>query len=194
MDEQGLVSRSKTGDIEAFNELVELYQRPVYNLAMRMLANAESAEDATQDTFVSAYRAIGGFRGGSFKSWILRIAANSCRDKMRVARRTQATSLDDLMDEVGDFIADDQSESPEDYAQRRELGRLLAASLACLPEEQRLVVVLSDVQELSYEEIAQVAGISLGTVKSRLNRARLRLRDLLRQRVELLPPEFRQYM
>lgn len=193
MDEQELISRSQSGDIQAFNDLVELYQRQVYNLALRMLGSAETAEDATQDTFVSAYRAIAGFRGGSFKAWILRIAANSCRDKMRVSRRASIVSLDNLMEEVGDFIADDKTESPEDYAQRRELGRLLDGSLARLPEDQRLVVVLSDIQGLTYEEIAQVIGISLGTVKSRLSRARLRLRELLLQRRELLPDEFRQY-
>jgi RNA polymerase sigma-70 factor (ECF subfamily) len=193
MDEQELISRSQSGDIQAFNDLVELYQRQVYNVALRMLGSAETAEDATQDTFVSAYRAIARFRGGSFKAWILRIAANSCRDKMRVSRRASIVSLDSLMEEVGDFIADDRAESPEDYAERRELGRLLDGSLAHLPEDQRLVVVLSDIQGLTYEEIAQVIGISLGTVKSRLSRARLRLRELLLQRRELLPDEFRQY-
>ena len=191
MEEKNLIARSQAGDIQAFNDLVELYQRQVYNLALRMLGNAETAEDAAQDTFISAYGAIARFRGGSFKAWILRIAANSCRDKMRVARRASVTSLDNLIAEAGDFIADEAAESPEDYAQRRELGRHLAESLARLPEDQRLVVVLSDVQELTYEEIAQVTGASLGTVKSRLNRARSRLRDMLRQRAELLPPEFR---
>ncbi len=191
MDEKDLIARSQAGDIQAFNDLVELYQRQVYNLALRMLGNAETAEDAAQDTFISAYGAIARFRGGSFKAWILRIAANSCRDKMRVARRASVTSLDNLIAEAGDFIADEAEESPEDYAQRRELGRHLAESLVRLPEDQRLVVVLSDVQELTYEEIAQVTGASLGTVKSRLNRARSRLRDMLRQRAELLPPEFR---
>ncbi len=193
MDEQELISRSQSGDIQAFNDLVELYQRQVYNVALRMLGSAETAEDATQDTFVSAYKAIAKFRGGSFKAWILRITANSCRDKLRVSRRASIVSLDNLMEEVGDFIADDKAESPEDYAERRELGRLLAGSLASLPEDQRIVVVLSDVQGLTYEEIAQVIGISLGTVKSRLSRARLRLRELLLQHRELLPDEFRQY-
>jgi RNA polymerase sigma-70 factor (ECF subfamily) len=193
MNEQDLISRSQAGDLQAFNDLVELYQRSVFNLALRMLGSAETAEDATQDTFVSAYRAIARFRGGSFKAWVFKIAANSCRDKMRSARRASVTSLDNLIAEAGDFIADDDTESPEDYAERRELGRLLADSLARLPEDQRLVVMLSDVQGLSYEEIAQVTGASLGTVKSRLNRARSRLRDLLLQRGELLPFEFRQY-
>jgi len=192
MNERDLISRSQSGDLQAFNDLVEIYQRSVYNLALRMLGSAETAEDATQDTFIAAYRGMARFRGGSFKAWVFKIAANSCRDKMRSSRRASVTSLDNLIEEAGDFIADDEAESPEDFAERRELGRLLSGSLSCLPEDQRLVVVLSDVQGLSYEEIAQVTGVSLGTVKSRLNRARSRLRDLLRQRRELLPPEFRQ--
>lgn len=192
MEEQEFISRSQAGDVDAFNQLVERYQRLVYNLALRMLGNAETAEDATQDTFVSAYRAIGRFRGGSFKAWILRIAANSCRDKMRIARRALVTSLDNLMEEAGDFITDDKTESPEDYAQRRELGRFINEGLTHLPEDQRLVVILSDIQGLSYEEISQATSSSLGTVKSRLNRGRARLRDFLLQRRELLPAEFRQ--
>jgi RNA polymerase sigma-70 factor (ECF subfamily) len=191
MDEQELVSRSKSGDVEAFNLLVEQYQRLVYNLALRMLGNSEAAEDTSQDTFLSAYKAIGKFRGGSFKSWVLRIAVNSCHDKLRVARRYRVVSLDALMLEIGDLPQADNNESPEDYALRRELGRFLNEGLAHLPEDQRLAVILSDVQGLSYEEVAQVAGCSLGTVKSRLNRGRTRLRDFLLQREELLPSEFR---
>jgi RNA polymerase sigma-70 factor (ECF subfamily) len=191
MDEQELVSRSKSGDVEAFNLLVEQYQRLVYNLALRMLGNSEAAEDTSQDTFLSAYKAIGKFRGGSFKSWVLRIAVNSCHDKLRVARRYRVVSLDALMLEIGDLPQADNNESPEDYALRRELGRFLNEGLAHLPEDQRLAVILSDVQGLSYEEVAQVAGCSLGTVKSRLNRGRTRLRDFLLQREELLPSKFR---
>jgi len=191
MDEQELVSRSKSGDVEAFNLLVEQYQRLVFNLALRMLGNSEAAEDASQDTFLSAYKAIGKFRGGSFKSWVLRIAVNSCHDKLRVARRYRVVSLDTLMLEIGDLPQADNNESPEDYALRRELGRFLNEGLAHLPEDQRLAVILSDIQGLSYEEVAQVAGCSLGTVKSRLNRGRTRLRDFLLQREELLPSKFR---
>ena len=191
MDEQDLISRSKSGDVEAFNLLVEQYQRMVYNLALRMLGNAEAAEDASQDTFISAYKAIGKFRGGSFKSWVLRIAANSCHDKLRVARRYRVVSLDTLLLESDELPQANNNESPEDYALRRELGRFLNEGLTHLPEDQRLVVILSDVQGLSYEEVAQATGSSLGTVKSRLNRGRTRLRDFLLQREELLPSKFR---
>jgi len=193
MEEQELISRCQSGDVASFNLLVERYQRLVYNLALRMLGDAVTAEDATQDTFISAYKAIGRFRGGSFKAWLLRITANSCHDRLRVSRRAGVTSLDGLIEEAGDFIRDDTSESPEEYAQRRELSRVLSSGLAHLPEEQRLVVVLSDIQGLSYEEISQATGCSLGTVKSRLNRGRLRMRDFLRRHGELLPAEFRQH-
>ncbi len=190
MDEQELISRSKNGDVDAFNWLVEQYQRLVYNLALRMLGNAEAAEDASQDTFLSAYRAIDKFRGGSFKSWVLRIAANSCHDKQRVIRRYRVVSLDTLL-ETDDLPQSNNAESPEDYALRRELGRFLNDGLSHLPEDQRLAVILSDVEGLSYDEVAQVAGCSLGTVKSRLNRGRTRLRDFLLQHEELLPSKFR---
>jgi RNA polymerase sigma-70 factor (ECF subfamily) len=191
MDEHDLIERSQSGDIGAFNCLVEQYQRLVYSVSLRMLGDPERAEDATQDTFISAYRAISKFRGGSFKAWIMRITSNACHDKMRVARRSQAASLDCLIEESGDFIRDDRAESPEEYALRRELGRTIGEGLAVLPEDQRLVVVLCDVQGLSYEEAAEAMKCSLGTVKSRLNRGRTRLRDFLVQRPELLPREFR---
>jgi len=192
MDEQKLISRSKKGDVEAFNLLVEQYQRMAYNLALRMLGDSEGAADACQDAFLSAYRAIGKFRGGSFKSWILRITANSCHDRQRVARRSRTVSLDDMLlgpDDLPDNS--DGIESPEDYALRRELGRLINEGLGYLPADQRLVVILSDIQGLSYEEAAHVAGCSLGTVKSRLNRGRTRMRDFLIQNEELLPRKFR---
>lgn len=191
MDEHELISRSQAGDVESFNQLVEQYQRLVYNLALRMLGSAEAAEDATQDTFLSAFKAIDKFRGGSFKAWILRIAANSCHDKLRVARRCRVMSLDTLLIEPEALPQSDNSDSPEDHALRQELGRLLNDGLAQLPEDQRLVIILSDIQGFSYQEIAQVAGCSLGTVKSRLNRGRTRLRDFLLKRQELLPPQFR---
>lgn len=191
MDEHELISRSRDGDVEAFNLLIEQYQRLVYNLSLRMLGNSEAAQDASQDTFLSAYKAIGKFRGGSFKAWILRIAANSCHDKLRVARRYSVISLDTMLIEPEALPQSDNADSPEDHALRKELGRFLNEGLAHLPEDQRLVIVLSDIQGFSYEEIARVAGCSLGTVKSRLNRGRTRLKGFLLQRKELLPPEFR---
>jgi RNA polymerase sigma-70 factor (ECF subfamily) len=191
MEEQELISKSRTGDVEAFNELVERYERLVFNVALRMTGDSASAEDVTQDTFVSAYKAIDRFRGGSFKSWLLRIATNHCHDRFRAAQRSRALSLDAVMSETESLSLADHSESPEDYALRQELGRTLNEGLRSLPEDQRLVVILCDIQELSYEEAAQAANCSLGTVKSRLNRGRTRLRDYMLARKELLPAGFR---
>jgi len=191
MDEQELISRSRAGDVQAFNLLVEQYQRLVFNVALRMMGNVEAAEDASQDAFLSAYKAMGNFRGGSFKAWILRITTNSCRDKMRVARRARVISLDTMLLEPESDPEASDIESPEDYALRRELGKFIDEGLTHLPEDQRLAIILCDIQGFSYEEVAQVMDSSLGTVKSRLNRGRTRLRDFLLGRKELLPPRFR---
>ena len=191
MEERDLISRSRAGDVGAFNELVERYQRLVYNVSLRMVGDTGIAEDVTQDTFLSAYKAIGKFRGGSFKAWLLRIATNCCHDRFRSAQRSRIISLDAMMLEREQPSLSDDSESPEDYALRQELGRSLSEGLARIPEDQRLMVILCDVQELSYEEAAEVAGCSLGTLKSRLSRGRLRLRDFMLERGELLPREYR---
>lgn len=183
MDEDELIQRSKGGDLDCFNRLVEHYQGQVYNLALRMLGDAQSADDATQDAFFSAWRAVRRFRRGNFRAWLLRITANTCRDRLRTLKRHPTVSLDamvvepDLSSSTSKYLED-----PDDYVHRVELGEEIRNGLADLPPEQRLVVILSDIQGLSYEEIAQVAGCSLGTVKSRLSRGRSCLRDYLCQR------------
>lgn len=179
MDEAELVQRSKQGDLGSFNILVENYQRLVYNLALRMLDNVPAAEDATQDTFVSAWRGIGGFRGSNFKTWLLRIAAHHCHDQLRWAKRHPTLSLEEPSLKLQELPS---PRSPEEYALSQELGEEIERGLASLPSEQRLAVLLSDVYELSYEEMTRIMGCSLGTVKSRLSRGRVRLRDYLRQK------------
>ncbi|MBI4317653.1 MAG: sigma-70 family RNA polymerase sigma factor [Chloroflexi bacterium] len=188
-----LIRASAEGSVAAFNELVLLHQQQVYNLAYRMLGDGESAADATQETFLSAFKEIKRFRGGSFKAWILRIAANECYDQLRHRSRYATVGLQVSEDEDGYIAANipDPEIGPEDRALRRELLECVGRGLATLPPEQRLVVILSDVQGLSYEEIAGVARISLGTVKSRLSRGRASLRDYLRQQRELLPSKYR---
>jgi RNA polymerase sigma-70 factor (ECF subfamily) len=191
-DEESLILRSQAGELDAFNQLVEKYQSQVYNLARRMLGDPDMAADASQEAFLNAYEHIDRFRGSTLKTWLLRITANACYDLLRVRQRRPSTSLDDLIadpDDPKDFP--DKDETPEEAALRRELGSLLAQSLDSLPSDQRLVVVLSDVQGMSYEEIAEVTNSNLGTVKSRLSRARSKLRDWLGDRRELLPREFR---
>ncbi len=191
-DEQLLIDRSRQGDLDSFNRLVEHYQRAVYNLCLRMLAAPQAAEDATQDAFIAAYRSLRSFRGGSFRAWLFRIAANASYDELRRRRARPTVSLDVPLGE-SERPLDIPHPGPtlDEHAQRLELARCLQEALAALPPDQRLAVILCDVQGLSYEEIAQVTGASLGTVKSRISRARARLRDLLTARGELLPAPFR---
>lgn len=193
IDEPGLIVRSRKGDLAAFNNLVERYQGPVYNLCFRMLGAREAAEDATQEAFISSYRNLKRFRGEAFRPWLFRIAANACYDEMRRRRSKPALSLDEPRGE-GELRMDvpAKSESPEERAERLELQEALRDALAALPHDQRLAVILRDLQGLDYAEIAEVTGASLGAVKSRLNRARRRLCSLLRDRAELLPARFRQ--
>ncbi len=184
MDDSELVRRSKEGDLDSFNMLVESYQRVVYNLALRMLGDRQGAEDASQDAFLSAWRNVGRFRGGNFRAWLLRITANTCYDQLRKLKRHPTSSLEALPLELEGLPS---TESPEDYVLRREMGEQIQKGLASLPSEQRLAVVLSDIQGLSYEEMARVMGCSLGTVRSRLSRGRARLRDYLVQRGTFSP-------
>ena len=185
-DEEMLVRRAQTGDLGAFNALVVRHQELAYNVALRMLGASEPAADVTQDAFLKAYQAIESFRGGSFRAWILRIVSNGCYDYLRAQRRRPTTSLDALTDDPNAPASfPDPGELPEQAAVRHELAREIQAGLLTLPPEQRVVVVLSDVQGLSYEEIAEATRTSLGTVKSRLSRARASLRLYLRARGEL---------
>ena len=189
-DDQALVKRSQEGELDAFNRLVERYQGRVFGLAYSMLGNRAAAEDATQESFTSAYRNIRGFRGGSLRAWLLRIASNACIDVIRSSKRRQETSLEAATQDTG-FDVPSTEESPEDYAMRNELRQEIQLGLESLPEDQRLAVTLVDIQGLDYEEAAGAMGTSLGTLKSRLSRGRFRLRDYLLQRQELLPHEFR---
>ena len=186
-----LVSQAQKGDLAAFNLIVERYQAHVFNLSARILGNRTTAEDITQETFISAYRAIKKFRGGSLRSWLLSIAANASRDFLRSSSRRPEQSLDESLLNPG-FQVVSGDESPEQQALRGELGDEIQRAILTLPADQRTVLVLIDVQGLSYEEAADSTGASLGTVKSRLNRARGRVRDYLRNHPELLPDEFRQ--
>lgn len=200
-DEPELIARSKQGDLTAFNLLVEHYQRPLYNLCVRVLSSSEAAEDATQEAFIAAYRAIGRFRGGGegsgrpagFRAWLFRIGVNACYDELRRRRARPAASLDEPHGLSGRGL-DIENPAPavDEVAETAELGRVLQEALRALPSDQRLAIVLSDVQGLDYAEISQVMGVSLGTVKSRINRGRSRLRAFLLAHGELLPSRFRQ--
>jgi len=183
-------ARAKNGDLNAFNELVIEYQTLVYNLCYRMLGQAQAAEDVTQEAFVSAWRNIGTFRGEAFRPWLLRIAANLCRDELRRRGRRPSASLDSAM-EAGLPEPPDDDPSPDENALASELRGHLHAALQQLPEDQRTALVLSDIEGLDYSEIAAVMKTSLGTVKSRIARARLKMRDMMRREPELLPSRYR---
>ena len=186
-----LIRRSKEGDLDAFNEIVARYQRQVFNTAARILGSTSYADDATQETFISAYRAIDKFRGVNLAPWLLRIAKNQCYDMIRAMRRRPADSLEENL--TNPQVARAQSgRSPEEETLRGELAAEIQRAILSLPAEQRLLVTLIDVQGFSYEEAAEAAEVSIGTVKSRLSRGRARIRDHLRGLGELLPSEFRQ--
>ena len=192
-EERRLVETAQRGDVESFNALVRLYEGRLYNLCYRMLGDADSAADAAQDAFLSAFRNLRSFRGGSFRSWILRIATNTCYDVLRARKRRPTTSLDietDGGEDSSPLQIADSAESPDDFALRRELAAAIQQGLATLPEEQRIILILSDIQGLAYEEIADITATNLGTVKSRLSRGRARLRDVLKAG-ELLPARYR---
>jgi RNA polymerase sigma-70 factor (ECF subfamily) len=192
MDEARVIREAQKGSLAAFNQLVMAYQGTAFNVAYRVIGNSETAADACQEAFLKAYQAIKQYRGGSFKSWLMRIVTNACYDQLRYKSRRPATSLEEMTEETEDhhekLVSD--AERPEELALRSELGELIQVGLSRLPEDQRLVLVLSDIQGFSYQEIAEVVGQPLGTVKSRLSRGRQRLRDYLLEQ-ELLPNQYR---
>lgn len=194
-EEQQLLARAVKGDVPSFNRLVIIYQQSIYNLALRMLGDAEEAADVSQETFLSAYRGLKSYRGGSWKSWLYRIATNACYDQLRSRKRRPQSPLDEKSDTV-EMLSRPSTlahrEEPEEYALNRELGGEIQAGLDLLPEDQRAALILCDVQGMSYEEIAAVMNTSTGTVRSRISRGRAKMRDYLLARGELLPQSRRQ--
>lgn len=158
---------------------MERHQGIVYNTCLRVLGNAQAAEDATQEAFFAAYRGIKSFRGGAFRGWLLRIATNQCYDRLRRRRPGQNEPLTD------DLQLADPAPQPDAAASSAETIAILEHAIRQLPDDQRLCVVLIDVQGLDYDEAAQAMNLNLGTVKSRLSRGRARLRELLGPRLRL---------
>ncbi|MFO7320611.1 MAG: sigma-70 family RNA polymerase sigma factor [Chloroflexota bacterium] len=192
-DEAALIEVARRGDLSAFNALVLRYQNIVYTVAYRIMGDQQSASDATQEAFISAFRRLSTFRGGSFRSWLLRITANACYDELRRLKRRPATSLEELPSaesDDGPSLPDD-TDTPEEVIEQSELRNAIQQCIQALGEDQRTVMVLSDVDGLSYQEIADVTGANLGTIKSRLSRARAAVRDCLQAVQELLPSAYR---
>ena len=167
--DEELVARSVSGDAESFNELILRWERPIYALAYRTIGREEDARDICQETFMRAFRALPGFRGQSkFSSWLYRIALNLCRDLMRRQRRTPVVQAPEDVDLAELAAAAEPSESIEDLVSRHDQTRMVEQAMALLPEEQRTAIVLKEYHGLTFQEIADLVGCPLSTVKTRL--------------------------
>jgi RNA polymerase sigma-70 factor (ECF subfamily) len=196
MDEQTLIHEALQGELDAFNRLVLAYQDLAFNVAYRLLDDEDLAEDAVQNAFISAYHNLRTYRGGSFKAWVLRMVTNGCYDELRRQKRRPTSPLEPKNPIDGEEMdADDWVAStdptPEETFDQAELEHAIQHCLDNLPMEFKSVVVLVDVQGMDYDEVSRSIDAPLGTVKSRLARARLKVRDCLQQFQELLPSQFR---
>jgi RNA polymerase sigma-70 factor, ECF subfamily len=179
-----LLERAREGDLDAFNDLVRLYQDQLFALIVRMVPDRDQASDVVQEAFFSAYRHLDAFRGGSVKSWLNRIAVNAAMDTQRARKRRPVQPYPELDDESWQPPAGEEAD-PERTALLTERTRALARALAEITDDQRAAIVLYDVEGYDYLEIAEMTGVSLGTVKSRIHRGRLALRAQLEGRMEL---------
>src|SRR5437870_9159648 len=167
--DEELVARSIRGDADSFNELIVRWERPIYALAYRQIGREEDARDVCQETFLRAFRALHGFRGqAKFSSWLYRIALNLCRDWMRRERRTPIVQAPEDVDMMELAAAAEPSESIEDLVARHDLSRAVERAMTLLPEEQRTAIVLKEYHGLTFQEIADLVGCPLSTVKTRL--------------------------
>ena len=182
--DRALVEQALGGDLDAFNRLVELYQDYLYSMTVRSIRDRDVAEDAVQDAFLSAYKNLERFSGTSFRSWLTRIAINAARDILRKRKRRPAEPFPEWEDESWQPPAP-ESESPEQVSLVRQQRASLARAMAGITDDQRSAIILFDVQGYDYGEIAQMTGVSVGTVKSRIHRGRLALRDALGGEMEL---------
>jgi RNA polymerase sigma-70 factor, ECF subfamily len=195
MNEEALIHDAQAGSLDAFNALVLHYQDGVFNTALRILGDEDLASDATQEAFLSAFRSITSFRGGSFKAWLMRTVTNACYDELRRQKRRPSVPLEPESDDGEEIDSPrwlaDPGMSPEQKAEADEVEHAIQHCLNNLPLEFKTVVVMADIQGMDYREVAIAVRVPLGTIKSRLARARLRLRECLQGFSELLPATFR---
>lgn len=195
MDETALITSAQQGNLDAFNTLILHYQNAVFNTAARILGDDDLAQDAAQDAFISAFQNIKSFRGGSFKAWLLRTVTNACLDELRRQKRKPTTPLEPETSDGEEIDSPkwlaDKGMTPAQKAEADELEHAIQHCLNELPVEFRAAVVLADVQGLDYAEAAAASRVPIGTIKSRIARARLRLRECLRSFEELLPASYR---
>jgi RNA polymerase sigma-70 factor (ECF subfamily) len=179
--DEELVARSRGGDLDSFNQLVLRWERPIYALAYRVIGREEDARDVAQETFLRAFRALGGFKGqAKFSSWLYRITLNLCRDWIRRERRAPVAQAPDGVDLIELAGEAEPTETVEDLVSRKELGRAVARAMSMLPEEQRTAIVLKEYHGLTFQEIADLLDCPLSTVKTRLYQGLSVLRKQLR--------------
>ncbi len=191
LEDQLLVERSKKGDRDAFEHLVRLYENKVYTIAYRLMGNHADAADLAQESFIKIYQALPNFRGdSSFSTWIYHITVNVCRDELRKRQRRPTVSLDEHAGDGNNSTYEIRSTAPgpEEMLDRSETQAMIQHCLNNLSEDYRTILVMREIQELAYEEIAEILGCSLGTVKSRLSRARQALKEKISKQMELLSP------
>lgn len=195
MNEQALIHDAQQGNLDAFNALVLHYQDSVFNTALRILSDEDVAADVTQDAFISAFKSIASFRGGSFKAWLMRTVTNACYDELRRRKRRPTTPLEPETEDGEEMDTPrwlaDPAMTPDQKAEANELEHAIQHCLDALPLEFKTVVVMADIQGMDYTEVAGAIRVPLGTIKSRLARARLRLRECLQGFAELLPANYR---
>lgn len=189
LQEQQWVDAARSGDQDAFAELVRLYEKRVFALTVRMCRNPEDAAEAAQEAFLSAWQGLPFFRGeSSFSTWLYRLASNACVDLMRREGRRRAAAGPSLDDESLDLDVADTLPTPEKAAENRELREEIEAGLRALSPEHRQVLILREIHQLRYDEIAQTLDLDVGTVKSRINRGRKQLRNFLLRSGNFSPP------
>jgi len=186
--DEDLVARSKGGDVDSFNQLILRWERPIYALAYRVIGREEDARDVVQETFLRAFRALPGFKGqAKFSSWIYRIALNLCRDWIRRQRRTPVVQMPEEPDAIDRIARRDPVESIEDFVARKELSAVVAEAMAVLPEEQRTAIILKEYHGMTFQEIAELQGCPLSTVKTRLYQGLTVLRRNLEKQGQMAP-------
>ena len=195
MEETELITRAVDGDLDAFNHLVLQHQEVAYNVAYRIMSDENAAADATQEAVISMYRKLDTYRGGSFKSWFLRIVTNACYDELRRQRRRPTIPIEPETNE-GELVEspewlEDKSAGPEEVLGSSEIENAIQHCLTGLEQKFRVVITLVDVSGEDYESVARIIGTPIGTVKSRLARARLKMQQCLQGFRELLPDQFR---
>jgi len=187
--EKALIEKSKKGDMESFETLIREYQKGAYNIAYRMLGNAEDAKDASQESIIKIYKSIKGFKmQSSFKTWFYRVVTNTCLDYRRKRSRNKVLYIDNALNtEEGSYSRDieDPSDGPEELLIKNENKEELQRFIAGMPEKYQTAIILRDIRGLSYLEIEQIMNLPEGTVKSRISRARIMLRDIIYANREL---------